>query len=105
MTILEALKSISNYPVPQRVFNRVAAGRGLVLDQVAISTDFESSAYKGAESDIMTWLTTAPNVSEGGVSFSLSQNEREQLKREADSLLDQIGTPRVSIFGYKGENL
>ena len=105
MTLQEALKSITNYPIPQRTLDRVAAGRGLNLEAEADQSTLESGNYRLATADLMMWLVTAPNISEGGVSFSFSQEERNQFKKEAASILAELGAPKRSNFGYKGEHL
>jgi len=105
MTTLDALKSISNYPTPKRTFDRIAVVRGISLTQEATPEILLSREYQFAQADLMNWLATAPNVSEGGISFSFSQTEKDQFRRDATSILAELGTPRSSRFGYKGENL
>lgn len=105
MTTLDALKSISNYPTPQRTFDRIAVVRRISLTQEATPEILLSREYQTAEADLMNYLASAPNVSEGGVSFSFSQAEKEQFKRQASFIMSGIDTPVRSHFGYKGENL
>lgn len=104
MTIQEALRSITNYPIPQRTLQRVAAGAGYLLDDVITAEEISSPPFKIAEARLKLWLASAPNISEGGVSFSFSESERRQLRSEAESILSEEGLqgPR---HGYKGEYL
>jgi len=104
MTILEALKSITNYPVSQRTITRIAARQGLSLTTEADAAVLNSRAYRMAEADVMAWLVVAPNISEGGVSFSLSQFERDQFKNEAAQIYIELDNTE-STYGYKGEFL
>lgn len=105
MNNLEALKSVSNYPVPQRTLDRVAAGRGIILEDETTASLLASDPYRYAEADVMMWLAAAPNISEGGISFSFSQSERDQFVKEASGIYAELGTPKGTIYGYKGENL
>lgn len=105
MTIQEALRSVSSYPVPLRVLQQLAARTGLNLAADADGVTFDSSAYRTAEARLKAWLAKAPNTSEGGVSFSFSEKERALLMAESDAELKLLGTPKVSRFGYKGDRL
>lgn len=105
MTTLEALKSISNYPTPQRTYDRIAVARGISLMQEATTDILHSRDYQMAKADLFNWLATAPNVSEGGISFSFSATEKEQFERAAAFILSELGTLKQSRYGYKGENL
>lgn len=105
MTILESLKSLSNYPVPQRTINTVAVRRGLTLTTEATAIVLNSTAYRLAEADIEMWLVAAPTIAEGGVSFGLSQTERDRLRQDASMIYSEINGEVKSPYGYKGENL
>lgn len=106
MKVVEALKAISSYPIPQRTLDRVAVERGLQQDQDMTSQIFTTKEYKLATADLMDWLSNAPNISEGGVSFSLSQQERESFKRKAKAVYQEyeIGTESIN-YGYVGTEL
>lgn len=106
MKIIESLKTISSYPIPQRTLHRVAVERGLQAEESISAETFKSKAYKLAEADLMEWLAKAPNVSEGGVSISLSQSERESLKRDAKAIYNEFGESTNDVkFGYIGDEL
>lgn len=65
----------------------------------------ESDDYKLARADVMLWLSTAPDVSQGGISYSLSAEQRLDLKRQSNAIYDEYeGTSsnRRSLYGYKG---
>lgn len=96
--------SITNYPIPPRTLNRVAVRRGLILTTEATQEILNTRDYRLAEADTMKWLIAAPNISEGGVTFSLSQIERSQLKQESASIYEELETEEPT-YGYIGEDL
>ncbi len=106
--ILEALKGINAYPVPLRTLVEVAEGRGLSLDDEATITVLRSKGYKLATADLLLWLSLAPNISQGGQSYSFSEEQRTQLRKRADTLYGEcedeanLSKPK---FGYKGKKL
>lgn len=103
MTIQEALSGITNYPIPQRTFNMVAGRRGLDLQAEATQDVMNSGEYRKAEADINAWLATSPTFTEGGVSFSFSQAERDAFRREAAKIYSENGAKPK--YGYQGEDL
>lgn len=111
MNNLEALKSISNYPVPQRTLDRVAAGRGLVLEADATIISLKLANYRLAAADVMMWIANAPNIVEDGIGFNMLVTDREAMRNQAQASYDELEAPviveeiKVSRFGYKGENL
>lgn len=108
-TILETLRAISTYPIPQRTFEEIALSRGLNLSAYADEATLQSNGFKLAKADLYMWLVCAPNVSQGGQSISFSSEEREQLKRFANALYSQANEPENRttnvVYGYKGDLL
>jgi hypothetical protein len=106
--ILETLKGINAYPVPLRTLTEIAEGRGLNLQDEATLAVLRSSGYKLATADILLWLSLAPNISQGGQSYSFSEEQRLQLRKRADTLFGEcedeasLSKPK---FGYKGKKL
>lgn len=110
MTILEALKSISNYPVPAATISMVAAVRGVELASEANIETLKANAFRLASADLMVWVADAPNVEEGGVKFNSLVSDREALRIKANAIYKLLGDASYvpgskTIFGYKGENL
>lgn len=107
-TILEALKGINAYPVPLRAHVEIAEGRGLNVNDEATISVLRSAAYRLATADTLLWLSLAPNISQGGQSYSFSEEQRVQLRKKADTLYgecgeeDSLSKPK---FGYKGTRL
>lgn len=109
-TILDTLKGINAYPVPLRSITRAAAGRGLDVAQEATQEVLQSKEYKLAEADILLWLYEAPDVSQGGQSYSFTDDQRASFRDRAYTLYRQwgdAGDPTIpkSRYGYKGSKL
>lgn len=106
LTIQQSLKSGSSYPTPQRVLDRIAAARGLDLSAVCEKDTYLTKEYQLAEADLLIWLSNAPNVSEGGVTFSFSADDKRSMKQTANSVYTLFDVaPKGTIFGYKGDSL
>ena len=107
MTTLDAIKGISSYPIPLRTIQEVAERRGLSLDAEAGVEVLQSAEYSLATADLLTWLSYAPQVSQGGQSFSFTDEQRLQFRARASELYADFGAtnaPRVR-YGYKGSRL
>ena len=109
MTILESLLAISAYPIPRRTAEAYALKRGLDLDSEMLSSLFRDSSYRLASADLMMWLYYAPNVSQGGQSYSLTDAQRAEFRRRAQAIYGELGDEGDQNngirYGYKGQNL
>lgn len=107
MTILEALRSINAYPVPQRTLEEISARRGLVTTEEATVTILTAVSFSLAKADVLVWLSYAPNVTQGGQSYSFTDEQRERFRQEAAALLDEFGEGEAlrTRYGYKGSRL
>lgn len=106
-TVLEALKGINAYPIPLRSIVDAAEYRGLNLSDEASQESLQSEAYKLAQADLLLWLSLAPDVSQGGQSYSFTDEQRVQFRNRANALFrecDDSGQTK-SIYGYKGSKL
>lgn len=107
-TVLETLKGISAYPVPLRTLLEVSEGRGIVLLAEMTHEIREGKAYKLAKADLLLWLALAPNITQGGQSFSFTDEQRQQFRNKAKALYDECGEVSAAtkpIYGYKGSRL
>lgn len=107
-TILEILKGISAYPVPLRTLVETAEVRGLTLEDTATQEVMVGKAYKLAKADILLWLSLAPNITQGGQSFSFTDEQRQLFRNQAKALYDEYGEVSAAtkpIYGYKGSRL
>lgn len=107
-TILESLKSVNAYPVPLRTLVEIAERRGLSLTSEATQADLRGKDYKLATADLLLWLSLAPNISQGGQSYSFTDEQRQQFRNRANALFDEFGEETSSVqptYGYKGSRL
>jgi hypothetical protein len=109
-TILESLKGISTYPIPSSVIDIICLRRTLDSSKEADSGILTSIGYRLAVADSQRWLSTAPNVSQGGTSFDILYSDRERLREMANNTYKALGDseyiPENKVkFGYKGSSL
>lgn len=107
MTILEALRSINAYPVPARTIKEIATRRGLDHIEEASIEALTGEAFQLAKADVLIWLSYAPNVTQGGQSYSFNDEQRERFRQEAAALLEEFGEDEQlrTRYGYKGSRL
>jgi len=108
MNVLQSLRSLSSYPIPTATIEDVAEGVGLAIDTELTQELRKDKRFKRAQARVYIFLSEAPNVSQGGISYSFSEEERRRFRLRAESLLEQIGdaTSETGVeYGYKGEDL
>lgn len=107
-TVQESLKGVNAYPVPLRTLVEIAEARGLSLTADATKEVLDGEAYNLAVADLLLWISLAPNISQGGQSYSFSEDQRTQLRNQAKALYSKYGDDGVAskpIYGYKGSRL
>lgn len=107
-TVLETLKGVSAYPVPLRTLIETLELRGLSLEETATHDVMVGRAYKLAKADLLLWLSLAPNIGQGGQSFSFTDEQRQQFRNQAKALYDEcdeVSAATKPIYGYKGSRL
>lgn len=106
MNILDSLRSISNYPIPTPTLVNICEEAGLKATKEADKTTRQSDGYKKAKALVYQFLSEAPNVSQGGITYSFSQDERDRFAKKASALLDEIGEAEGTEIemGYVGED-
>lgn len=108
MTVLDGLKGINEYPVKSATFQSVATKRGLTLTSELTTEIIESEAYQLATADIYVVLAYSPNVSQGGVSVSFNDEQREKFLSIANRIYADFGevdSIQGVTYGYKGSDL
>lgn len=108
LKIIDLLKTINAYPVPRLAIAEMGLCRGVYVEDDAEPELIASDSYKGVKADIMMWLAKAPNITQGGQSYSLSEYERKRLRQEASDIYREIGEPDKAdgkMYGYKGDRL
>ena len=107
-TVLEALKGINAYPIPLRTLQKIAARRGVDL-HLEIDTDVvRGREFNLCRADLLMWLSYAPAVTQGGQSYSFTDEQRRLMRNEAQMLYDELedeGYEVRTIYGYKGDRL
>lgn len=96
-TVFEALKSSVGYPVPKDSIEAIAVRRGIYesLQKEINPQVMNSKAFALCEADIVKYLITVANVSEGGVSISV--NDREVLINTANSVYARYDEPLIGL--------
>lgn len=109
MNVLQSLKSISSYPIPTATVEDIAEGAGLNIDTELTMEIRNGKEYKRAKAKVYLFLSEAPNVSQGGISYSFSDADRNRFRSRASNILNEIGEggedAALPEFGYKGEDL
>ena len=89
MTVLEAIKESIGYPISENRANMTLIKRGLTAADEATESVLNSKAFELATADLMLWMVTAPNISEGG--YSLSISDKKTLKELALGIYSKHG--------------
>ena len=105
--ILNALKGINAYPIPIRTLMEVGGKRKVDVYEELNAEVMASRGYNLCRADLLMWLSYAPNVSQGGQSYSFSEEQRLRMRNEAKRLYDEYGEEAApkTIYGYKGKRL
>ncbi len=106
MKIIDALRSVSNYPIPTPTVVNITEEAGLTATNEADAKTRKSNAFKKAKALVYQFLAEAPNISQGGITYSFSKDERDIFEKQAAALLDEIGDEEGAEFevGYVGED-
>lgn len=107
MTILESLRCLSGYPIPTITIEDIAENAGLCCSYELTQELRNSADYKRAKANVYIWLASAPNVSQNGISYNFTADERKRFKDNAESILTELDKNNILVnkFGYKGEDL
>lgn len=102
MKVAEALRALSMYPIPDVLIQWVGAEYELDLEldyTPAVGAGYE---YVKATQAVYRWLSTAPDVTQGGQTYRLSHEERArfaELGNMAHTIPAGAGGPE---YGCKG---
>ena len=99
-TISNSLRSISNYPIPPAIIEEVAEDSGLNPDEL-VTPEIRMLAKAG----IYDFLSEAPNISQAGISYTFSNDERNRFKLKAGSIRKKLEGSNHGVYGYQGEDL
>lgn len=84
MTILEAIKESVGYPISENRANITLTKRGLQAASDATESILNGKAFELATADLITWLITTANITEGG--YSISVSDKKALKDLASGI-------------------
>lgn len=107
-TNLDALKSVNAYPIPLRTLVEIADRRNITLDAEATPQSLHGKEYRLAKADLLLWLSFAPDISQGGQSFSFTDEQRKQMRNKARAIYTELepnSNAGCVTFGYKGDRL
>jgi len=105
MTIIQSLSAINAYPLSSNVLTNIAESRGLD-STIDITTEIRATdAYNLAKSDVLIWLSNAPDVTQEGIDYSFTDAQRVKLRNDASYLASKYGDPLGTIYGYKGHRV
>lgn len=107
MTLSDYLRGLTNYPVHEEALQSILSKRGASYDTDAIDDD---QLLCLTTADVYRWLSTAPDISQGGQSYSLSDTTRSFYRAKANALYREAGEPESVTtghprYGYKGDRL
>lgn len=110
ITVFEALLAVSAYPIPERVIKSTSLKRGVDIDGLATEAAVKSDAFRLAVADLYVWLFFAPNVSQGGQSYSFTDAQREWWKKQALAIYGELDDEEAlsalqTTYGYMGAKL
>lgn len=102
-TIVESLKALTAYPIPMTTLVSIAEGRGLSPHDIV----FDIAEYTLATADVYMWLSNAPDVAQGGQSYSFTDEQRRYFRQQATAIYNEAGSTKTTktIYGYKGTRL
>ena len=107
MNVIQSLRSLSAYPIPNTTLEVILTSVGLGTPESFTSETEKTEAYQRAKAKVYMFLSEAPNVSQGGVSFSFSQVEKEMFSNRAEVILTRLGDDegQSSVnYGYLGSD-
>lgn len=104
MNVIDSLRSVSAYPMSDSTIIPILANRDIEGGIDATLEVMNSDNYRLAKADLYLWLSTAPNVSQEGISYSFSTDQRMNFEQMSSAIYSSVNPdkPKTSIFGYKG---
>lgn len=106
--VSQLLQSINTYPIPANIIMEAGIKYGLDIEADATKEVIQSSGFKLAKADIYAYLAGAPDVTQNGISFSFSEDQRSYFLSVATSIRNEEGVTDPTTgqgYGYVGEDL
>lgn len=89
MTILEAIKEAIGYQISTNRANMTLIKRGLTGTGEATQAVLTSREFELATADLIYWMITTPNISEGG--YHLTITDKKTLQQIASGIFSKWG--------------
>lgn len=109
MTVADYLRGVTAYPLSFRTLSMIAEGRGLDLSSEADAEALRGAPLLLARADVLLWLAGAPNITQGGQSYSFTDEQRKEMKRAAQAVYAELEADNAAlhnvVYGYKGSRL
>ena len=108
-SVIDILRGINAYPIPVKEIIGACEYRGVACNEDATTDLMKGKAFNLVKADLLLWLSIAPNVSQGGQSYSFSDQQRKDLRNQAQALYKEFepdgSAVQKPIYGYKGSRL
>lgn len=107
MKVSKALQALNNYPIPMPVIENIMDAEGMDAEKAETSKEVRlSPEFKRCEAGVYLFLAKAPNVTQGGITYSFSEDERERFAQMAASIKAELGDQNEAEIevGYIGED-
>ena len=106
MTLLQSLKSLTPYPLAASFIETICAENGVDPNAEITPEIGKARAYRLCKARVYQYLAMAPNVTQGGISYSFSADERAYFRKLAVQLFGDEDESIVNgEYGYCGEDL
>lgn len=112
MTLLETLQaSVTAYPIAPQTIEAWAAYWNVDLQQEATRETMQAKGYQMVTANLWDWLAVAPNLSQGGQTYSFTDEQRTLFKQRAASIRSSVELEpdeqqtAPALYGYKGSRL
>lgn len=106
--ISELLRSVNSYPIPANIILEAGIKYGLDIEADATPETLKSKEYKLAKADVYKYLAGSPNISQNGISFSFTEDQRNIFLKLSSSIRSEVGVEDEESgqgYGYMGEDL
>lgn len=110
LTVFDSLIGVTGYPIPARTVKTISLRRGLDMGAVPSQELLTSREFRLCEADLLMWLSSAPNVGQGGQSYNFTDEQRRDFRNRAKAIYDDLGEvadgDSAGIrYGYKGSRV
>lgn len=107
MTVLDSLRAINGYPLSLLSLELAARGRNLDPGAEVTKEVLGSKGYRLAKADVLMMLADAPDVTQEGITYSFTDEQRGSFRKSASVIYNENGERErgAAVYGYKGDRL